>query len=449
MKFRTVLILSMLFVIISCNNEIHRDGTVLSYDHHNENLYLIYQNDGTNHILSASLEPLETEWEREIAGDIETPEIRMYENYIAANCKKNKVCFLSAENGDLKVEFESELIFKPGAAGFTFNNGKIYSICGNSAICAFSLDSDEPLWKYELSENENIAVDFKVENGFLIFGNSDNIIKALSTKDGTLKWKSSTLNGLADLYSFPETVLADYEFVNGLTLSTGEPKWLVPYEGKVRCILDGAVIAQSEDYFSILYTENGQKIWEYPRNGTTILTCEEGLNLAAFTVKNLSSLNEQDSEYFDKIYIFNVSSGEKVFETNSDSEHTVLNLTGFNEDGFFIAKKEKERTGIVSIEKYSAGMFILEKSFEFMLTDPDEKIYVSWIHTDPFFTVMKRSDIEDSADETHYLFSNNPPVLLGELESVPEVMTSTKAYDIISYDDYFNVVEKDLDNFLK
>lgn len=449
MKYSSFLIFSALFLLMSCNNEIHRDGTVLSYIHSGDNLYLVYQDNGKNHILSASLEPLETKWEREIAGDTDAPEIRIFENYIATNCSEGTVCLLSADDGKKVIEFDSNLIFRNAAPGFAFNNGKIYSLCGGSAICSYSIDSDEPLWTYELSENEHVTVEFRIENGFLIFGSSENSIKALSVKDGTLKWKSMELPELAGIYSFPETVLADYEFVNGLSISTGEPKWLVPYEGKVRCILDGAVIAQSEDYFSVLYTENGQKIWEYPRNGTTILACEEDLNLAAFTVKNYSAMIDQDSEYFDKIYIFNVSSGEKVFETNSDSEHTVLNLTGFNENGFFIAKREKDGGGLVSIEKYSAEKFELEKTFEFILTDPDENIYVSWIHSDPSFTVIRRSDIDDTADETNYLFSNEPPALMGELESVPEIITSTKAYDIISYDDYFNVVEKNLDDFLK
>jgi hypothetical protein len=380
---------------------------------------------------------------------MELPELRIFDTYIACNCEENKVCLLSSKNGKTALNFDSELIFNKSTKGFLVNEGTAYSLCNKADICAYNIENNELIWSYKLEENELITADFKVQNGLFLFGNSRNTIKALSTKTGELKWESEPLENLVDTYLFPETVLADYESVDGLDLATGDPKWVAPYEGKVRCILDGAVIAQSDDYFSILYIENGVKIWEYPRNGTTILTCEEDLNLAAFTVKNYNDVLASDTEYFDKIYIFNVSSGEKVFEINSDSEHTVLNLTGFNETDFYIAKKHTEEIGNITVDRYSSTSFELEKSFVFTVEKPEEEIYISWIHTDPSFTVIRRSSISDITDETYYLFDNESGSLLGEMTSLPEIMTSTKAYDIISYDDYFNVIEKTLDDFLK
>jgi len=444
-----ILFVFSLFFSVSCNSDIHRDGTVLYYTESGGKLYLIYKNNEQNHILTADLEPLSTKWEKSISGDKEAPELKIFDKYLACNCEENKVCLLSVENGKTVISFDSELIFNKNTKGFLVNEGKVYSLCNESEICAFDIEKNELLWNYKLGESENITADFKIQNGTVLFGNSSSIIKALSTGTGELKWESEPLPNLVDIYLFPETLLADYEFVNGLDLSTGNSKWIAPYEGRVRCILDGTVISQSNDYFSALYIENGVKLWEYPRNGTTILTCEEGLNLAAFTVKNYNDVPATDTEYFDKIYIFNVSSFEKVFETNSDREYTVLNLTGFNETNFYIAKKHLQETGNITVERYSSTTFELEKSFIFSVNKPKEEIYISWIHTDPSFTVIRRSSISDTTDETYYLFDNESGALLGEMTGIPEIMTSTKAYDIISYDNYFNVIEKTLDDFLK
>lgn len=439
----------LLFISVSCNSEIHRDGTVLYYSESDGTLYLIYQNNDKNHILSADLEPLSTKWEKTISGDMKTPVIKIFDNYIACNCKENMVCILSADNGKTKISFDSDLVFTPDSKGFLVNEGKVFSLCNSSEICAYDIEKSEMLWSYKLETGEKITAEIKIENGFVLYGNSKNKVKALSSKTGELVWQSEELTGLSTIYTFPETVLTDYEKVDGLDLSTGTAKWLSPYEGKVRCILDGTVITQSEEYFSTLYIENGQKIWEYPRNGTTILSCQEEANLAAFTVKNYNNPQlAEDAEYFDKIYIFNVSSGEKVFENNSDLEFKVLNISGFTVDNFYVALEKKQKTEKIQVDKYSTDSFELEKSFVFSIDNPGNEIFVSWLHTDPDYTVIGVSDISNTDDSSYYLFETDSSELIGKMTGFPEIITSTKCYDIITYDEYFNVIEKNLDDFV-
>ena len=246
-------------------------------------------------------------------------------------------------------------------------------------------------------------------------------------------------------------MLADYDFIDGFAITTGESEWLQPYAGKVRCINDGFVIAQSDEFFSVLFVKNGQEYWNYPRTGTTILSCNEEVSLAAFTVRNLEPQNSETAEnYFDKVYIFDISTGERIFDHTSDIDVKVINITGFSGSTFYIATESGNiESKNITIEKYSTNYLEKELSYTFPKGTDDPEIFITLVHSDTAYTVFKKTNILIPSDIAFYLFETESGKFLGKMTGFPEIVYGGKAIDIIDYDDYFNIKEKTLPDFLE
>ena len=444
------LAIALLFCV-SCSETFHKNGKMLFYTSEKDNIYIIYQKDMQNYLFASALSPLSEKWERNISGHPGTPVARIFGDLLACNCKKDFVCLLDRESGRTVFETASKLVFSPDSKGFIVENGKVYTLCGENSICAFDAASGEKIWETALNAEETLAAEFKIEENLFFYGTKESGITALKLSSGEKAWTSEPLENLNDFHTFPETLLADYDFIDGFDITTGESEWLQPYAGKVRCINDGFVIAQSDEFFSVRFVKNGQEYWNYPRTGTTILSCSEEVSLAAFTVRNLESQDpESAGNYFDKVYIFDISTGERIVEHSSDINVKVINITGFSGSTFYIATESGE-TGSknINIEKYSTNSLEKELSYKFPKETDDPEIFITLVHSDTSHTVFKKTNILTPTDISFYLFDTESAALLGKMTGFPEVVYGGKAYDIIDYDDYFNIKEKTLTDFLE
>ena len=440
-----------LFFCISCSETFHKNGKMLFYTSEKDNIYIIYQKDMQNYLFASALSPLSEKWERNISGHPATPVARIFGDLLACNCKKDFVCLLDRENGRTVFETASKLVFSPDSKGFIVENGKVYTLCGENSICAFDTASGEKIWETALNAEETLAAEFKIEENLFFYGTKESGITALKLSSGEKAWTSEPLENLNDFHTFPETLLADYDFIDGFDITTGESEWLQPYAGKVRCINDGFVIAQSDEFFSVLFVKNGQEYWNYPRTGTTILSCNEEVSLVAFTVRNLELQNGENGEsYFDKVYIFDIATGERIMEHTSDIDVKVVNITGFSGSTFYIATESGEAGPTnVTVEKYSTNSLEKELSYTFPKASGSSEIFITLIHSDPAHTVFKETNIQNPSEISFYLFETENGELLGKMTGFPEVVYGGKAVDIIDYDDYFNIKEKKLSDFLE
>ena len=154
------------------------------------------------------------------------------------------------------------------------------------------------------------------------------------------------------------------------------------------------------------------------------------------------------SEYFDKVYIFDAGSFERVFDFNSDSGYTVLNLTGFLTENYDIALEDSNNPEKILIDRYVVEDFSKNISFEFSVENPGQQIYVNNLYSDDTYSIFRRTNINDQTDETNYLFETATGKLIGKMTGYPEVITSENSYDIVTYDEYFNIIEKSLADFV-
>ena len=450
-KICLILLVFSLFFCISCSETFHKNGKMLFYTSEKDNMYIIYQKDQQNYLFASTLSPFSEKWEKNISGHPGTPVVKIFGDMLACNCKKDRVCLLNREKGDIIFETVSKLVFSPDSKGFIVEDGKVYTLCEENSICSFDIESGEKIWENVLNGEETLSAEFKIEENLFFYGTEKSGITALNLSDGKTAWKTEPLENLNNFHTFPDTILADYDFINGYSISNGESEWLQPYSGKVRCINDGFVIAQSDEFFSILFVKNGQEYWNYPRTGTTILSCNEEVSLAAFTVRNIEPQNSESAgNYFDKVYIFDISTGERIVEHTSDMNVKVINITGFSGTTFYIATEsgevaEKE----ISVEKYSTNSLEKELSYTFPKGNDDPEIFINLIHTDTKYTVFKRTNVLVPSEISFYLFETESGDFIGRMTSFPEVVYAGKAYDIIDYDDYFNIKEKSLTDFLE
>lgn len=440
-----------LFFCISCSETFHKNGKMLFYTSEKDSLYIIYQKNQQNYLFASTVSPFSEKWEKNISGHPGTPVVKIFGDMLACNCRKDYVCLLDRESGKTVFEAASKLVFSPDSKGFIIENGKVYTLCGENSVCAFDIESGGKIWETALKAEETLAAEFEIEENLFFYGTESGGITALNLSDGNVVWQTGLLENLNSFRAFPETLLADYDFINGYGISTGESEWLQPYAGKVRCINDGFVIAQSDEFFSVLFVKNGQEYWNYPRTGTTILSCNEEVSLAAFTVRNLEPPDSETAgNYFDKIYIFDISTGERVFDHSSDINVKVINITGFSGSTFYIATESGEsESKNVTIEKYSTNSLEKELSYTFPKGADDPEIFITLVHRDASYTVFKKTNILTPSDISFYLFETESGTLLGKMTGFPEIIYGGKAVDIIDYDDYFNIKEKTLPDFLE
>ena len=446
-----ILLAISLFFCISCSETFHKNGKMLFYTSEKDTMYIIYQKDLQNYLFASTVSPFSEKWERNISGHPGTPVVKIFGDMLACNCKKDYVCLLDRETGKTIFETASKLVFSPDSKGFTVENGKVYTLCGENSVCAFDIESGEKIWETPLNAEDTLPAEFEIEENLFFYGTQTDGITALNLSDGKKAWQTEKLENLNNFRTFPETLLADYDFINGYSISSGESEWLQPYAGKVRCINDGFVIAQSDEFFSVLFVKNGQKYWDYPRTGTTILSCNEEVSLAAFTVRNFESQDpESAGNYFDKVYIFDISTGERIFDHSSDIDVKVINITGFSGSTFYIATEEgAPGSKSVNIEKYSTNSLEKELSYTFPKGTDDPEIFITLVHSDAAHTVFKKTNILTPSDISFYLFETGSGTLIGKMTGFPEVIYGGKAVDIIDYDDYFNIKEKKLSDFLE
>lgn len=450
-NFLLISLVFSLLLCVSCSETFHKNGKMLFYTSEKDNLYVIYQKDQQNYLFAAAISPFLEKWERNISGHPMTPDVKIFGELVACNCKKDYVCLLDSKTGKTVFETVSKLVFSPDSKGFTVENGKVYTLCRENSICSFDIESGKKIWETALNSDETLAAEFRIEENLFFYGTDLSGITALKLSDGKKVWATDPLENLNDFHTFPETVLADYDFIDGYGISTGESEWLQPYSGKVRCINDGFVIAQSEEFFSVLFVKNGQEYWNYPRAGTTILSCNEEVSLAAFTVRNLDPQDAETAEnYFDKVYIFDISTGERIFEHTSDLDVKVINITGFSGSTFYIATETgKEDAKNIIIGKYSTNSLEKELSYTFPKVTDEPEIFITLVHIDSVHTVFKNTNILNPSEISFYLFETASGELLGKMTGFPEVVYGGKAIDIISYDDYFNIKETTLTDFLE
>ena len=450
-RFTLILLVISLFLCISCSETFHKNGKILFYTSEKDTMYVIYQKNQQNYLFASTLSPFSEKWERNISGHPLTPAVKIFGEMLACNCRKDFVCLLDRESGKTVFETASKLVFSPDSKGFTVEDGKVYTLCEENSVCAFNIESGEKIWEKILGTEERLSAEFKIDENLFFYGTDSSGITALNLSDGETAWSTGVLENLNDFYTFPETLLADYDFIDGFGITTGKSEWLQPYSGKIRCINDGFVIAQSDEFFSVLFVKNGQEYWNYPRTGTTILSCNEEVSLAAFTVRNLESQDSETAEnYFDKVYIFDISTGERIFDHTSDINVKVINITGFSGSTFYIATESgSPESKEIIIEKYSTNSLEKELSFSFPKGTDDPEIFIALIHRDANYTVFKKMNILTPSDISFYLFETESGTLLGKMSGFPEVVYGGKAIDIIDYDDYFNIKEKNLSDFLE
>ena len=156
------------------------------------------------------------------------------------------------------------------------------------------------------------------------------------------------------------------------------------------------------------------------------------------------------NNYFDKVYIFDISTGERIVEHSSDIDVKVINITGFSGSTFYIATESgSPESKKITIEKYSTNSLEKELSFTFPKGTDDPEIFITLVHRDASYTVFKKTNILTPSEISFYLFETGSGTLIGKMTGFPEVIYSGKAVDIIDYDDYFNIKEKTLTDFLE
>lgn len=448
--FLILIVISTCFCI-SCNETFHKDGKMLFYTSEQDTMYIIYQKNQQNYLFASTLAPFSEKWEKNISGHPQTPAVRIFGDLLACNCKKDSVCLLEGKTGKTVFEAASKLVFSPDSRGFIVENGRVYTLCGENSVCAFDIESGGKIWEAVLSEGDTLRAEFDVEENLFFYGTESEGVTALNLSDGKKVWQTGKLENLNDFHAFPETLLVDYDFIDGYGISSGESEWLQPYSGKIRCINGGFVLAQSDEFFSVLFLKNGQEYWNYPRTGTTILSCSEEVSLAAFTVRNLTPQNpETAGNYFDKVYIFDISTGERIFDYSSEEGVKVINITGFSGGIFYIAAElENKSEKTITVGRYSTNSMEEEVAYSFPKGNDDPEIFITLIHTDAKHTVFKRTNILTPSEISFYLFETESGEFLGRMNGFPEVVYNGKAYDIIDYDDYFNIKEKTLTDFLE
>ncbi|MGI6394363.1 MAG: PQQ-binding-like beta-propeller repeat protein [bacterium] len=449
---KSLLLILPLLIFSSCNKDIHRNGKLLFYKSNGTELFILYQNNNQNNILSLKLSPLKKSWENKISGHPAKPAFFLIEDFLLCNCKKGKVCLIDKSSGETAVSIDSTAVITEDSVGFTVNDGIFYTLCKTDSICAIDIEENSLLWESKLKEEIKKPLQFKIEEKYLIYGDNNDRLIVLNKKDGKEIWKTSSLENLENFYTFPETLVAEYGEIDGFDIAEGSSKWVTQHSGKIRCVTDGLIVLQDEDFFTVIFAENGLKIWDYPKTGTTFLTCQESLSLVAFTVKNLEDSGESDSlanEYFDKVYIFEAADGNRVFEYKSSDELRVLNVTGFFSHGFYLALEEKQTSDReITVKEFSTADYGEGLNYTFSYGDLNEEIYVSYAHSDKNYTIFRVTTIATTPVETNYLFKTESAEFLGVMEGYPEVVTGTNVYDIISYDNYFNIIEKTLPDFL-
>ena len=128
----------------------------------------------------------------------------------------------------------------------------------------------------------------------------------------------------------------------------------------------------------------------------------------------------------------------------------VINITGFSGSTFYIATESgSPESKEIIIEKYSTNSLEKELSFSFPKGTDDPEIFIALIHRDANYTIFKKMNILTPSDISFYLFETESGTLLGKMSGFPEVVYGGKAIDIIDYDDYFNIKEKNLSDFLE
>ena len=139
-----------------------------------------------------------------------------------------------------------------------------------------------------------------------------------------------------------------------------------------------------------------------------------------------------------------------MFDHSSDINVKVINITGFSGSTFYIATESGEsESKNVTIEKYSTNSLEKELSYTFPKGVDDPEIFITLVHRDASYTVFKKTNILTPSDISFYLFETESGTLLGKMTGFPEVIYGGKAVDIIDYDDYFNIKEKTLPDFLE
>ena len=98
------------------------------------------------------------------------------------------------------------------------------------------------------------------------------------------------------------------------------------------------------------------------------------------------------------------------------------------------------------VKKYSLEK---ELSYTFPKGADDPEIFITLVHSDATYTVFKKTNILTPSDISFYLFDTVSGTLIGKMTGFPEVIYGGKAVDIIDYDDYFNIKEKTLTDFLE
>jgi hypothetical protein len=344
---------------------------------------------------------------------------------------------------------------KKGYKGLTVSGSQVFSLCKIDEVCSFNIETGEKLWSYKLSEEQDIVFDFMVEYsvsepGYLFFG-SDEKLFALSVADGKSVWESEELPELRTYAPIGDTILVNYEVIDGLDINTGESKWITPYSGeRIRCVMDGQLVAQSESHFNFLWIENGKEIGNYPREGITMLNCQNQLSLAAFTVKKNPD-NENRAEYFDRIDIYNTGSGKRVFDYRADEGKTLLNIAEMLNDFFYIVVADDQTDRKAEVHRYSYSNW--EKDAVYSIPDPEsgKNLYITLTYIDAKHSIFKSTiyDLSDNIPVKNHLYDTETGEMIGELVKHPEIITPNHAYDIVIYDEYFNIIQKKLSDFLK
>jgi hypothetical protein len=452
MKTFNLIIFSFLAIVfVSCSTELHRSGQMSeNYIAAGGDLYVTYKNDGKRFLLAMKLDPLVTKWEKRIANLSDEAVFRLYGDHIVSNCKAGEICFLSRDTGNNAFSFSSPVVMKKGYKGLTVSGSQVFGICATDEICSYDIDTEKKLWSKKIDDYRNIVFDFMVEDGRLFFGTETKIF-ALSTETGKDLWETDELNDLKTYAPVGDTILVNYEVIDGLDTSDGKSKWLTPYTGeRIRCVMDGVLIAQSDTQFNILFAGNGSEISNYPRVGTTLLNCQEQLSLAAFTVKK-SPDTQETAEYFDRIDILDAGSGVRVFDYRAEAGRTIMNIAAMFYEHFYIVVADDETEREARVERFSYADW--EKDVSYDIPDPEagKNIYITLTHIDSRHTIFRSAimDLSENTPASNHLYVTETGELLGELSKHPDIITATSAYDIVIYDTYFNIIEKKITDFLK